>query len=136
MTPPTMYTDHWVRSDPVFTKVTRSMKCAVGTCVLLSNHRKEFYVRILAVQPNGSDIIGIVKNSLNYPSQYNIGDLVKFRWEHVLRIHPNSNLQEKRQYAAKVLRTHGLTTQAEIRDFVASTARQTIRVCAVNVAEV
>lgn len=124
---PILYTDNWIKSD-LGLGDPKPMPRALGTCVLLSNYREEFYVRILTVQPNETDIIGIVKSSLDYPNEYNIGDLVKFKWENVLRIHPNSNVQEKRQYAARVLRAHGLKTQANIKSFVARTRRQPIRV--------
>ena len=126
---PTVCVDRWVTSDAGFS-LAAQRNVNLGTCVLIRNRREDFYVRIMAMK--GETIFGLVKSSLMFPNKYNIGDLVKFKWEHVLRIHPASNLKEKKQYALRVLRSHGFKSQDQIKSFIAAMPRKTIRVVTVD----
>jgi hypothetical protein len=94
-----VYQDRWVNSNTKFATIS---EIPYGACVKLNNGSEIFKVLVLEVQDD--DIIGLVKDIIRQPRPYNIGDLVQFKRANIIAININdSSMKQKQEYRHRLV---------------------------------
>lgn len=107
-----VYQDRWVNSN---TKFAVTKEIPYGACVELNNGSETF--KVLVLEDEDDDIIGLVKGIIHRPRPYNIGDLVQFKRANIIAMNTNdTSMKQKQEYRQRLVIKYIQDYSCKLRD--------------------